>query len=101
MKRYSTLDGIKGLSVFIIACVFHYGVIFSNKYGIRNVLPLLMFMISGYLSYIVYSSKIVLRQLSMERFYFHRFSRMFLGLVISSTVMEIGQLIYIVSGRRN
>lgn len=54
-----------------------------------------MFMISGYLSYIVYSSKIVLRQLSMERFYFHRFSRMFLGLVISSTVMEIGQLIYI------
>ena len=69
-KRFKALDGLRGICVLLIACVYHYGIIFESKYRLElgQYLTELMFMVSGYLAFHSYYHKISDGEVSIESF---------------------------------
>lgn len=96
-KRFKALDGLRGICVLLIACVYHYGIIFESKYRLElgQYLTELMFMVSGYLAFHSYYHKISDGEVSIESFAKKRINRLYPGVVVSLIVMLVGQSIYI------
>lgn len=109
-KRINSIDGLRGLSAMIIACIYHlatinieypYGLPFHNIslinwiYRRGSIFVELFLVISGYMTFLVYTKKID-NGLSFFKYAIKRIFRIYPLMIATLITSTIGNLIYYV-----